>query len=498
MYRRIAFYFILYFHKGKNVMLEFEKKVNSFISKHKLLQKDDQVLVAVSGGPDSLALLHFLAKHQTDASYTISCAHVDHMLRGEESYKDLVFVKDFCAKRHIPFHFASIDIEKKMFLDKKGMQETSRKYRYQFFEKIMHKFGYNKLALGHHGDDQVETILMRLTRGSTGISRAGIQVKRPFTVGKMVRPLLSVTKKEIEEYCRYYQLQPRIDPSNFKGDYTRNRFRHHVLPFLKRENKNIHEHFQRFSEEITDDERFLNKLTVEKMENMMCKNKDSVSLRTLPFQKLPLPLQRRGIQLILNYLYHEKVASFKAVHIEAIHKLLISKNPSGQLHLPEGLTVQRSYQICSFTFTQMKDPNPYYFEIEENEVVDLPSGGKFILTKHFLDQSASAVSPTSNDALVLDPDTVKLPLIIRTRQAGDRMKVKGLNGTKKISRIFIDEKVPASERSIWPVVTDKSGEVLWLPYLKKSPLHQYPAQNKTYYILHYQSHRLGGQQRNEK
>ena len=139
---------------------------------------------------------------------------------------------------------------------------AARKLRYGFFGEVMKKYECTILVLGHHGDDQVETMLMRLTRGATGKARAGIPIKRAFQNGLIVRPFLVVTKEEINEYAVQHQLEPRLDPSNEEDDYVRNRFRHHVLPFLKQENPLVHEQFQRFSEEIYEDEDFFQELVV--------------------------------------------------------------------------------------------------------------------------------------------------------------------------------------------------------------------------------------------
>ena len=154
-------------------MLDFERKTEAVIQRHQLLQREDLVLVAVSGGPDSLALLDFLVKRKDMYGIQVAAVHVDHMLRGEDSLRDLEFVQSCCDVYGIECKATSIDIRKKMHIDRTGMQETARKYRYQYFEKEMNEIHAHKLAVAQHGDDQIETILMRLTRGSRGKARAG-------------------------------------------------------------------------------------------------------------------------------------------------------------------------------------------------------------------------------------------------------------------------------------------------------------------------------------
>jgi len=189
-------------------MLSFEAKVTEFIKNHRLLEKGDSLLIGVSGGPDSLALVHYLYQRKDYFSVSLTVAHVDHMLRGRESYEDLLFVEEFCHNLGINIAVKRINIEEKVHREGNGFEETARKYRYQFYDDTMEQLGLNKLVLGHHGDDQIETILMRLTRGSSGKGRAGIPLRRKVAYGELIRPLLCVTKREIEEYCHYYQLAP--------------------------------------------------------------------------------------------------------------------------------------------------------------------------------------------------------------------------------------------------------------------------------------------------
>lgn len=474
------------------VMLAFEKKTEAFIQKHSLMKNGDFVLTAVSGGPDSIALLDFLKNREKHYDIKVAATHVNHMLRGEESLSDLEYVKEYCERRGILFTSASIHIKDKMAIDKTGMQETARKYRYQFFEETMNKLHANKLAVGQHGDDQVETILMRMTRGSSGKPRAGIQLKRPFGNGELIRPLLNVSKKEIEEYCAEFKLEPRQDKSNFKHDYTRNRFRLEVLPFLQAENEHVHEHFQRFSEDLTEDEEFLLRLTENEMNKICQFGEQEIELNISAFNTVPLPLQRRGIHLILNYLYKQHVPDLSALHVDLIKELFKSANPSGKLDLPSGLKVLRSYGVCKFTFVEPGMDSGYHFELNDGDQALLPHG-KMIR----VDQLEGLAVTDWKDVLVLNPSEVQLPIIVRTRRLGDRIRLKGMDGTKKVKDIFIDLKIPLHERSVWPVVTDQSGKLLWLPGLKKSIYDTLPSIEQSYYVLRFSNQTSPGGHSNQ-
>lgn len=437
-------------------------KVKAFLKKQGFHMSNKRVGIGVSGGPDSLALLHYLFEQSKREGFYISVMHVDHMFRGEESYHDALYVQQFCEERNIPFKMKRVNVPEYMAETGKSSQIAARECRYEFYKQVMEEDDLQYIALGHHGDDQVETILMRLTRGSTGSARAGISFKRAFGNGYIIRPFLCLNREEIENYCTKNDLSPRMDPSNEKEIYSRNRFRKNILPFLKQENPHVHEHFQRFSEEMQSDEAFLQELTREQLNRVMDKKQsDEITLNIEAFQGIPKPLQRRAIQLILNYLYQEKPPSLSATHIENVFSLLTHPHPSGTLNFPNGLNIVRSYQKCIFHFLENKTVQPYHFHLSQPGEVNIPNGGKLIF-----EMTEQIEGNQCSDRLLLSSSTV-LPIIIRSRQNGDRMTLKGIKGSKKLKDIFIDHKIPLNERATWPVVTDGDGQILWLPCLKK-------------------------------
>lgn len=448
-----------------------EKKVEAYLQQKQFHLQNKGILVGVSGGPDSLALLHFLWSQQENWNIKVYGAHLDHMFRGQESAQEALFVKDFCEKRDIPIEVRQINIPKYMEETGFSSQVAARKQRYNFFAEVLKKYQLPLLTLAHHGDDQIETILMRLTRGSTGKARAGIPFQRPFEDANLFRPFLCVNREEIEEYCERHHLEPRRDPSNEKDIYSRNRFRKVVLPFLQKENPKVHEHFQRLSEDLESDEIFLQELTAQRIEEAVIMRKDKqITLDIIAFQRMPIPLQRRGIQLILKYLYREVPASLSAIHIDQIFSIMINPHPSGTLDFPGGLKIVRSYQEVLFQYqVPERQEAPFLFEMGEPGEILLPNGD--ILRMNFIKGDTPA---TNRNSFVFQIDKTRLPLIIRTRRNGDRMSVKGMEGTKKLKDIFIDEKIPLFKRHNWPVITDKNNEILWLPGLKKGKI---PLQN---------------------
>ncbi|MFD6438524.1 tRNA lysidine(34) synthetase TilS [Peribacillus sp. NPDC060186] len=441
-----------------------KEKVLKTINRNELIQEKSKLLVGVSGGPDSLVLLHFLKQVQPLFHYELTVASVDHMFRGDESYEDYKYVQQICEQWGIVFEGRRIDVPAHIEQTGESSQLTSRKLRFAFYEEMMDKHQASTLVLGHHGDDQIETVLMRLTRGATGKARAGIPLKRPFHTGYLIRPFLELTKDEIIEYAGIHKLEPRYDPSNEKDDYLRNRFRHEVLPFLKQENRKVHDHFQRFSEELYEDEEFFQNLVSSKMPEVWAQQeKDYAVIQIDRVLAMPKPLQRRAIQLILNYLYLERPSSLSALHIDQLLALFLNPQPSAELHLPEGLVAEKSYKNCTFRFFRQESLK-YSLKLQIPGETILPNGYK--IKAHYIKEEIPVLR--GNYSFILPESAVQFPLTARTRNEGERMAVKGLGGSKKLKEIFINEKIPLLERNVWPVIIDQAGTAIWLPGLKKS------------------------------
>jgi tRNA(Ile)-lysidine synthase len=313
------------------------------------------------------------------------------------------------------------------------------------------------------------------------MARAGIPFSRQLAGGTIFRPFLGLERADILDYCRRHNLSPRVDPSNEKSIYSRNRFRKVVIPFLKKENPHVHEHFQRFSDELKSDETFLQELTAEQMNTVMTKKEESkITIDINRFLAVPLPLQRRGIQLILNYLYKEKPASLSSVHIDQVYFLIHHPQPSGQFDFPNGLIVTRSYNSLSFQFQPIKAES-FRIEMTKPGVIVLPNGGE-IKSEYITGEIPAANSSSA----IFSVNRINWPVIIRSRNIGDRMTIKGMEGSKKLKSIFIDQKVPVQERNMWPVLTDKEDRIIWLPGLKKSSFEGIDYTAKQYILFTYQ------------
>lgn len=441
-----------------------EKCVFKFINQHQLIKKGATVLVGVSGGADSIALLHFLHSSRDRWGINVIAISIDHQLRGEESLLDLEFVRDTCEEWGIPFVSDSLDVNAYKEKNRLGTEVAARRLRYQFYSKQMEAFQADYLALGHHGDDQIETMLMSLTRSASSTAFSGIPVKRKFATGWIIRPFLCITKLDIENYCKKVNIKPRVDETNFDTTYTRNYFRKFILPLIKEKNSNIHTTIQHLSETLHEDEKYLQEKASEMVQNLVDFNTkwNTATFEIQTFKMKPRALQRRALHLILNYLYNDLPSDLSYMHEEEFFSLLYSKKANTRIDFPSKLRVEKSYEKIIFRFTQSlgDEDNSFHERLTIPGKVNLPDGS-------VVSAQMNSNKEQSKVTYGFYSSQVALPLHIRTRKPGDRMSWTGLNGSKKIKDIFIDEKVPIDKRNSWPILVDNNDEILWLIGLKK-------------------------------
>ena len=237
-----------------------KQKILQTIKKYSLIENGDSIVIGVSGGPDSICLLHVLNELKNELNFKIYVAHINHMIR-EEADLETEYVKEFCNKIEVDCFVKRIDVVKIATELKKGTEETGRQVRYEFFNEILEKTNSNKIATAHNNNDKAETIIMNILRGSGTTGLKGIE---PIRDNKFIRPLIDITREEIEEYCINNNLNPKIDKSNNENIYTRNKIRNVVIPYIKQEfNQNIIKTINRLSEVITEENEYLNKITQE-------------------------------------------------------------------------------------------------------------------------------------------------------------------------------------------------------------------------------------------
>lgn len=449
-----------------------EKKVLQWMEQNELIPVNSNVAVGVSGGPDSLSLLHFLYRYRKLLQIKVSAITIDHQLRSETSEADVKFVQSFCEALNIPCYSRTVSVPEYQAKHALGTQLAARELRYQAYQEVMQAHQMNLLALGHHGDDQIETVVMQLTKTTNLHNLTGIPTRRSLSFGEVVRPFLCVTKQDIYEYANKHQLAYRLDESNLENTYMRNRIRQEVLPALQEENPNLAMTMQQLVQHLTEDESFIMNEAKRLFPEVVHTDSFSVKVEfsAQQFLAYPVSLQRRLFRLTLDYLY-EVIPEQITYKQERAFLNLLKQTGQKQLDFPEGCRIYKVYDkvICSFS-----DSLEETARLEEKMIQKLPARIKLLneeaeLFVRRVDDSLANSLPVSKDRLILPEEQIQFPLEIRTRRPGDRMHYEGLEGTKKIKDIFIDEKVAQARREQWPILTDQSGTILWVIGLRKSP-----------------------------
>lgn len=389
-------------------------KITSFIRQNRMVEKGDHVICALSGGADSVALTFGLYLLKEKLGIRLSAAHFNHRLRGEESDRDEAFVRDFCARYDIPLYTQSGEIVS----GKKGLEAAARDARYAFLRSLP-----GKIATAHTADDNAETVLMHLVRG-TGLK--GLGGISPVS-GSVIRPMLSVTREDVEAFCGEWSLRWVEDSSNETDAFLRNRLRHHVLPLLRQENPRFAENTSAMALRLRMDEQCLTEA--------LPPQPGVAQLRQMH------PARRaRALEQLLKEL---GVREPEAEHIALAEALVFSDNPSAAGNFPGGITLCRCYDRL-VPGEQEAAPEPVYVPVPGT--VELPGWGLRI-------QCAEADSLENTDSTF----TVQTegPVLVRSRKPGDTVRLAG--GSKSLKKLFIDRKIPAARRERIPVLADETG-----------------------------------------
>jgi len=274
-----------------------KQKVLNTIKKYNMLKNGDKIVVGVSGGPDSICLLHTLYTLKQELGIEIYVAHINHMIR-DVADEETEYVKNFCKKLGIECFVKKEDVEKIAKTEKRGTEETGRIVRYSFFEEILEKTNSNKIATAHNSNDKAETVILNILRGSGISGLKGIEAKRDE---KYIRPLIEIDREEIEEYCKKNKLEPKYDESNNENIYNRNKVRNEIIPYIKKEfNQNIIKTLNRLAEVATKEDEYLKSITKNIYEEISEKQEENIVLNLKEFNKLELVIKRRIILYTIN------------------------------------------------------------------------------------------------------------------------------------------------------------------------------------------------------
>ena len=391
-----------------------QNKVLAFVRKYELVSPGDTVICAVSGGADSVALLFCLYLLKDKLGITLEAAHFNHRLRGEESDRDEVFVKDLCDRYDIPLHIGSGNVVP----GKKGLEAAARDARYGYFKTLS-----GKIATAHTADDNAETVLLHLVRG-TGLK--GLGGIAPIN-GSIIRPMLGVTRQDVEGFLEEWCLSHITDSSNAADAFLRNRIRHHVMPLLKAENPKLAENLSAMALSLREDEKILSSLA------------EKETLPTVEALKtMPPALRNRALEAFLK---RSGVKEPEQSHLALAEKLVFSDKPSARAAFPGGITIARSYN----SLTVLREEEP----LEETL---LPCPGEAELPGYRVVCTPAETIENTPTVFTVRPQGT---MVLRCRQGGDTIRLSA--GTKQLKKLFIDRKIPAAQRLQIPVLSDDRG-----------------------------------------
>ena len=434
----------------------FLEKVQKTITQYHMLQKGDFVVVGLSGGADSVALLEVLCILQKKYQLKIEAVHIHHGLRGEEANHDAYFAKKICEKKSVPFHLLEYDIQKEAKAQGIGLEEMGRKRRYEAFYKIAEEYG--KIAVAHHQNDQAETLLFNLCRG-TGLS--GLSAMSPIR-DRIIRPFLFVTRREIEEFLKENQLSYCEDSTNKIQQYTRNKLRLSVLPFLEKNiNQKTVEHMAKTASILAEENDFLEQ-TAQKMlkEVIIKKEAEKMRLSVTKLLQQHSAIRKRILKKAF-YLYSSTQQNISYVHLKQLEELL-KKQTGKSIALPCGCKAFLEYDML--IFAKQTQPNKKYYEYEllPEKATYIKEIDKFVKLSFNAYKKAEKTFPICTKEF--NYDKIKENIVCRTRRQGDVISISG-GHKKKLKDFFIDAKIPR-EQSDTVLLFAVGKEVFWIPYYR--------------------------------
>jgi len=422
------------------------QKVKHTISRHQMISEGDSVIVAVSGGPDSVCLLHLLNGLKDDLNIRVLVAHFDHGLRPAEDEHETAFVRGLAESLKLPFQTAKGHLLAKRTPGSR--EEVARNARYGFLERVRKKHKAQKIALGHNLNDQAETILMRLLRGSGPSGLTGIP---PCRDGSIIRPLIEIERSEIEKYLKAKKLVSVTDSSNLRTDYLRNKIRLELMPLLEEQQPQLAHLLGQTAEILRDEDDYLDRIAEAWLKKEVTRNPDNTfQLSIASFMSLPVALRRRVTRNVIGKVKTD-LRRISWDHIEAVQRLAHAEKPQAALTFPGRLSVKRTYDHLIFSASMRRNPRPFHYRLDGPGAYDLKEIGRSLSVVEIANRKGLRLRGSAWTAF-LDAEKLCFPLILRTFKPGDRFIPFGMTGHKKLKDFFVDLKVPLEQRRSTPVL----------------------------------------------
>jgi tRNA(Ile)-lysidine synthase len=445
------------------------------IREERLLQAGDKVVVAVSGGPDSMALLHVLHRLSIVQEYQLIVAHVNHQFRGAESDLEAEAVERYADELGIPFCGIAIDVPAYVREHGGNTQAAARELRYGYLHDIAAQSGATAIVLAHHADDQVETVLMNMLRGASPSGLIGILMRRTEKNMELIRPFLRIPKERLLQYCHSERIPFYVDSSNGNRKYMRNRIRMDIIPQLLAINPKLPEAVDRMADIVREEDRYLNEQTNDAARRILHFTDTSCTVSRKSWIAEPVALQRRLIKLILNHIAGGDYSS-DFTKIESIRLAIDNEiQPSWSLQIDSLIRMVRGYDHiewlpglvdkqlkCSYEY-EIESPGGDLWIAEAQALLNIHVESRNMDMGFIIDNLAHEQFEACFDAT-----QISFPLIVRSRRSGDRIELLGLNGSKKVKDMFIDLKIPRDWRDRVPLIVDQEGRILWIPGIGRS------------------------------
>lgn len=509
-------------------------KVKQYIESNRMLSKGEKVVLGVSGGADSVCLFFVLLELRDIYQLELHVVHVNHLIRGEEADADQEYVKKICKENNVPFHLVKEDVKRYAKEQHLSEEEAGRDIRYQVFEQVRKEYNCDVIAVAHNSNDCAETMLFQLVRGSGLTGLTGIKTKRD----RIIRPLLCVTRAEIEQYLGERGIPYQTDATNLQTDYTRNKIRLHVLPYLEKNiNSQAISHIVKSTQMLKEVEEFIEKQTIICYNRLVQCNNGMYYFDREEFLKEDIVIRKTVAREILKNISGQ-LKDIESVHIEDICALA-TKGVGKKIDLPYDIVAYNDYKNLILTSSKVASSDKELIERQDyplinksienfldlankqSGVIDLADGEKLGYLIHTINQyekanildnkrddwdtnqnvvlafvnqvcknsdfyeeyKKSMINTRNGYTKCFDYDKIKNAVQLRTRREGDYMQIDAKGGTKKLKSIFIDKKIPQKDRNLIPLLAD-GNHIMWILGSRISEAYKISESTKTMLIVY--------------